>query len=422
MIEQLGDVSVRQITLDDLCREILFYNDNVTRFKLSSEQIRRAVETMYSSKIVHGIDSIAKNVKYDASCIQQLDMILEFCHKWFNIKEDIDIFKVLMKQWMWQVKRYTVDKKPRYHIWLNFTGASGLGKTEWLKMFCKPYEDVYTQCQVDVLFDSSREIKKLTDNFILNFDELAKSNSTFADSASASEMAIIKALLTADVFETRIMGGQTQMKAKRVFSCISSSNNHLYDTFYDPSTMRRYFEFECQVKEITDYSKLNNVMKFVEQAWRGIDENNDDGYFNPNNEIGKKIADIQATYYPTNTTVYAWLEEISADEKKALSTQNANDAFKSYKAWCDQEHCHSKTRKNFIDAVQHYGISFDNTANSFSDLLEDNSETFIKKNTISAEIDFTDTKSMQESEENHRDVERIKAESSDDDFISHLTA
>ena len=141
-----------------------------------------------------------------------------------------------------------------------------------------------------------------------------------------------------------------------------------------------------------------------------------------NNDVGKKITEIQASYYPTNTTVYAWLEEISADEKKALSTQNANDAFKSYKAWCDQEHCHSKTRKNFIDAVQHYGISFDNTANSFSDLLEDNSETFVKKNTISAEIDFTDTKSMQESEENHRDVERIKAESSDDDFISHLTA
>ena len=424
MIEQLGEYGARQLTLEEICSYAIGYNENVTRYKLSADAIRRSFMNTRSDKMMNGIDSIAEKVIFDKSAEISLNRILEFCYNWWQIKEDKDIFFTLMKQWMWQVKRYLFNRKVRYHIWLNFRGASGLGKTEWIKLFCKPFADVYAQTQVDVLLDSSREIKKLIDNYILNFDELAihTGKAMYTDTVGTADMAIIKSLLTAEIIQTRIMGGQTQMNAKRTFSVISSSNDHLYDTFYDPSTMRRYFEFVCQVKEIKDYTKLNKVMSFIDEAWRGIDENNDEGYFDPNNDVGKKITEIQASYYPTNTTVYAWLEEISADEKKALSTQNANDAFKSYKAWCDQEHCHSKTRKNFIDAVQHYGISFDNTANSFSDLLEDNSETFVKKNTISAEIDFTDTKSMQESEENHRDVERIKAESCDDDFISHLTA
>jgi hypothetical protein len=240
-------------------------------------------------------------------------------------------------------------------------GASGQGKTKWIKMFCKQFEDVYAECQVDVLFDSSREIKKFTDNYILNFDELARKNSNvYTDTASASDMAIIKALLTAEIFETRIMGGQTQMKAKRSFSVISSSNNHLYDTFYDPSTMRRYFEFNCQVTGIKDFKPINECMTYMERAWKGIDENNEDGYFDPNSDVGKRVAEIQATYYPTNTTVHAWLEDLTEELKSQLKNTSATELYQLYKVWCEDEHCHSKTRKNFVESLKHYDASLIN--------------------------------------------------------------
>ena len=257
----------------------------------------------------------------------------------------------------------------------------------------------------------------------MNFDELAihTGKATYTDTVSNADMAIIKSLLTAEIIQTRIMGGQTQMNALRTFSVISSSNDHLYDTFYDPSTMRRYFEFVCQVTKIEDYTKLNKVMSFINGAWQGIDENNDEGYFNPNTPVGQKITEIQATYYPTNTTVFAWLEELTPEMKEALSKQNANDAFKSYKSWCEQEHCHSKTRKNFIDAVKHYGVTFDENSVSFDDMLEVEPEDKFTKKPMNTEIDFSETTSMKEVEANHEAVAKIIADAGNDDFISRIS-
>ena len=360
LIQQKGEYTVRQLTLEELCLFAIGYNENVTRYKLSSDSIRRAIFNMHATKLMTGIDSIAKSVMYDETAVNKIDIILNFCYNWWQIKEDKDIFFTLMKQWMWQVKRFLFNRKVRYHIWLNFRGASGLGKTEWIKLLCKPFADVYTQTQVDVLLDSSREIKKLTDNYILNFDELAIHNNkaTYTDVVSSADMAIIKQLLTAEVFETRMMGGQNQMKALRTFSVISSSNDHLYDTFYDASTMRRYFEFICQVTKITDFTKLNEVMKYVDEAWKGIDENNDAGYFDPNSDVGKKIAAIQATYYPTNTTVYQWLEEankLKLVDFDSIDNVSAEESiYGKYLDWCSRENVKHKTRRNFYDALAHY--------------------------------------------------------------------
>ena len=422
LIQQNGSYGARQLTLEELCSFAIGYNENTTRYKLSADAIRRAFVNARANKMMNGIDAIAEKVMYDPSARVMTDKILDFCYDWWKIKEDKDIFFTLMKQWMWQVKRYLFNRKVRYHIWLNFRGASGLGKTEWIKLFCKPFADVYSQTQVDVLLDSSREIKKLTDNYILNFDELAihTGKATYTDTVSNADMAIIKSLLTAEIIQTRIMGGQTQMNALRTFSVISSSNDHLYDTFYDPSTMRRYFEFVCQVTKIEDYTKLNKVMSFINGAWQGIDENNDEGYFNPNTPVGQKITEIQATYYPTNTTVFAWLEELTPEMKEALSKQNANDAFKSYKSWCEQEHCHSKTRKNFIDAVKHYGVTFDENSVSFDDMLEVEPEDKFTKKPMNTEIDFTETTSMKEVEANHEVVAKMIANAGNDDFISRI--
>jgi hypothetical protein len=360
MIIQKGEVTNHSITIDDICQYAIAYNENVTCYKLTADSIRRAFFTTKLDKFVQSTDKLAKKVTYDASCISKLDESIEFFYNWWQIKEDKDIFFTLMKQWMWQVKRYLFDKKVTYHIWLNFRGATGLGKTIWIELLCKPFSEVYSQTQVDVLLDSSREIKKLTDNYILNFDEIAIHNNkaNYTDVVSAADMAIIKQLLTASVFETRIMGGQTQMKAARTFSVISSSNEHLYDTFYDASTMRRYFEFICQVTKITDFTKLNDVLKDVEEIWKGIDENNDAGYFDPNSDVGRKIAAIQATYYPTNTTVYQWLEEanklqlLDFDSLDGVSAEET--VYGKYLDWCSRENVKHKTRRNFYDALAHY--------------------------------------------------------------------
>jgi len=343
----------RDITVDDVLNDILVHNDLTNEYK--TDVLKRAFDRAIANFSNISLDGLISYIKYDESKKARTDEILTEIYNHLDIAESLDIFKVLMKHWLWQVKRYVTGKKVVHHIWLNFTGAQGLGKTTLIEKLCKPFSDYYAQCQVDILFDATREIKKLTDNFIISFDELACGSRSYVDSLSSNDMSMLKAILTQDELQTRIMGGQQQYKANRRFSCISSSNNHLYDTFYDPSSMRRYFDFNCKVARVDSYKHINDVLSQVADAWQGIDENLEDGYFNPNDNIGVQIRTIQSMYYPTNTTVHEWCVEQSLTEVDFTDNDVMKAHYDDYVQWCANNDINKhKNKLNFIDALKHY--------------------------------------------------------------------
>lgn len=300
----------------------------------------------------HAINEIIKDIRYDDDYEDYLDEFLKNIYDYWKIQESFDVFKVMMKQWMWCVKRKIWNKPCRHHIWINFFGTTGFGKSEFVKRFTKRFEDFRSEGGLEIFADQGREYKKFCNNFILFFDELSQKNQTALADAKLTEstLAAIKASITGEEMEVRILGGQQQNKVKIRYTPISAANYHLYDIIYDETSMRRFFEFnvgrtEMPVKKDHDY--LNNVLAHSVQAFKGIDENNEDGYFEPESEIGTQIRNIQNHYLPTRTTVNAWIRHAHVKSGKTVS----DNLYSLYKDWCKEFGYKNRSLESYNDIL-----------------------------------------------------------------------
>lgn len=170
---------------------------------------------------------------------------------------------------------------------------------------------------------------------MLFFDELSQGNqSALADAKlDVNTLNAIKASITGDVMDVRILGGQEQNKVNIRYTPISAANYHLFDIVYDETSMRRFFEFNIErTNKPTeqDFDYINSVLEHSVEAFQGIDEYNSTGYFLPETEIGKQISEIQRHYLPTKTTVNAWINKCHIVKGKTPSDL----MYDEYKEWC----------------------------------------------------------------------------------------
>ncbi len=99
--------------------------------------------------------------------------------------------------------------------------------------------------------------------------------------------------------------------------------------------MRRFFEFNVgrtKMPNSADFHYLNSMLNHSVEAFKGIDENNEDGYFDPESNVGQIVRDIQKHYLPTKTTVNVWMRKCEVKAGKTSSDLLYNE----YKNWCKE--------------------------------------------------------------------------------------
>lgn len=315
------------------------------------DAIKCTLQTMYLNGYQAGLATVVESVKYDEKYVDAGERWLKAMYNYFKPKESYEIFSTLMKHWAWQVKRKMNDRPVKYHIWINFFGAAGLGKTTALNKIAAPITDFTSTTSIAKLFDDTREIKRLTENFILIFDEMAVNVESEASGGrlTADQKAILKSIITGEKMDARIYGTQDQAKRKITFSCISSANEHLYDVIYDETTMRRFFDFNCTGTRPASFDEINKYLDNSIYFWRSIDENLDDGYFCPDNEVGRQITQIQSMYYPTKTTTKMWADAVNLRVGKT----KLESAFRFYSNWCKETGNKGKALQYFARDIQH---------------------------------------------------------------------
>ena len=302
------------------------------------------------------VSNIYNQIKYDSQYEQFANNYIRKVYDYFGITEKYDIFETLFKHWMWQVKRKLCNKPVVWHIWINFFGGTGIGKSYFIDKLTESLEEYSTRTTISKLFDDTKEIKRLTEKFILNFDELAinRDDASYEGALSSDEQATLKSMLTGEYLDTRVYGTQDQARKRITFSCISSSNTHLYDVIYDETSMRRFFDFNCSasVKEDKDYQDFNIWLNQSKEFWKGINENLDKGYWIPSNEIGKEIFEIQRKYYPTKSTITYWnqyFEFVKTNDKKIGGVQIS---YTEYKSWCKESGYNAKSLNGYIQEMK----------------------------------------------------------------------
>lgn len=286
------------------------------------------------------LSRIVEQIRYNEDNKDFTETFIKYLYDHLQIAEDYDIFNTLMKHWMWILKRRIFTRNVRHHMWINFYGATGIGKTEMIHRMFDFMKDFVAEPGIQIFSDGTREYKKFTENYVLFFEELAQADarSGFAEeSYSDKGMAAMKQILTADYLDPRLLGGQDQVKVKCRFAPISVANEHLYDIIFDETSMRRFFDFTCMRKEAPkNFDELNKMLSSFPLALQGIDENNDEGYFYPNTTIGQKIKAIQKTYAPSKTSTNSWItySDITPDNNHNYDTVFTVKEYNQYKHYC----------------------------------------------------------------------------------------
>lgn len=331
-------------------RMVEFNSDTGKPFEVGT--IKAVLHNMSKDALSNYLSEVYNKIKYDPDNEKDKDIYLKGLYDFLKPTESYEIFKTLVSHWAWMVKRKILGKSVRNHIWINFYGASGLGKTKMINKMCNVMDEFVSTTGIAKLFDDTKEIKRLTEKYILVFDELAVNGTEPGDgSLAADDLAILKQIITGDKLDARVYGTQQQARKRITFSCISSANYHLYDTIFDEQTMRRFFEFHCTAEKPDSYDEINKLHEKAVLFWRGINENDDNGYWvESDKEIWNEINNTQKEYYPTKTTVSQWLIY-----NKIISGEHpAAEFYSEYVEWCNNNGFKSKkTKPAFIEELKH---------------------------------------------------------------------
>lgn len=276
--------------------------------------------------------------KFNYTGSKFIDEFTKYIYDYLQIYEDYDVFEMMFKHWMWCLKRRIYGLPVVWHIWINFNGSQGIGKSQMLNRMFKPMEEFVVITNLKVMNDVEREYRKFTDNYILIFDDLNTGENSDSDLAlNDNAVDAIKQIMTQEMLTIRQFQSQDQIRVKNTFIPISTANRHLYDVIYDGDAMRRWFEFNCKRDTPpASYDELNAMLERFPEALQGIDHNNDKGYWLRDSTTGRKIIDIQKHYIPTNTSTNEWIRKCNI---KPDTTMNPNNKFNTviyshYKDYC----------------------------------------------------------------------------------------
>lgn len=335
----------------DQLRDAIMYDVYDGKLGYSNEAVKCMLSNLAMNGNQFALSNVVKHIKFDEQCVEAGDRWLRAVYDYLGVAESYEIFSTLMKHWFWCVKRKLNSLSVKYHIWVNWYGATGLGKTTALTKIMSPLEDFFSQTTINKLFDDTREIRRLTENYVLIFDELALNveGEPGGGKLTADQKSTLKSIITGDKIDTRIYGSQNQARNKITFSCISSANDHLYDIIFDTTSMRRFFDINCTAKPPKSFDGINKYLDNSVYMWRAIDESRENGYWDIHSDVGLEISRIQASYYPTNTTTKMWID----NNNVVAGEGSLTTAYSNYSTWCRTTGNRAKAMQNFAEDIRH---------------------------------------------------------------------
>jgi hypothetical protein len=251
----------------------------------------------------------------------QSDPVANWVNAVCGRKSDLDV--VVVKHFIWQVKRKLAGKSVEHHMMPVLFGRSGAGKSVAVSRLIEPLLKVALQADMSIFSDQfSRQA--FARNFLVFFDELRGS-----DSADVNAM---KQIITAPVVEWRAMRSERVMSAPQNSTFIGCSNDPVRDRIKDPTSSRRFWQINCA--DQIDWQAINSIDYLA--MWRSIDENAPSPILVHLNDIRK----VQESEIRVRDLVEQWIEEIcevvSFDES-ALTTSELYDSFKEFCLWQNQK-------------------------------------------------------------------------------------
>lgn len=226
---------------------------------------------------------------------------------------------VVMKHFIWQVKRKLSGLSVDNHIMIVCYGGSGIGKSVAVSKLLEPLRSMALQTDMGI-FEDQFSRRAFSRNYIVFFDEL--------NGADETNVNAIKQIITAPVIEWRAMRSERVMSAPQNSTFIGCSNEAVRDRIKDPTSSRRFWQINCATK--IDWEAINAIDYLA--LWRSVDEKAS----SPLNDYLAEIRKVQELEIRSRDIIEQWADEccevVNFDDS-ALTTAELYDSFKKFCEW-----------------------------------------------------------------------------------------
>lgn len=279
-------------------------------------EIDQAVALYLKDKSDEAFEALKTNVAYseEAAASGELERLLETIKGVYS-SLDVAVFKHII----WQVKQRMWNRKARHEMIVSFLGKQGAGKTTLIRQLAEPIKELFVERRMSDIVGDERNNFMLQKSYLMLFEEL--------ENASRVDIDSLKALTSKDATNWRILGKNIDDNGYMNTTFVCTSNKPIKQVFYDPTGMRRFYEFKV-VDEIPR-RKVNSI-DFL-KVWQSVDEEGEC----PIEGLIKELYEFQNVEYRNQSTVELFIEDcgyVAAEEGRA----QLRDVYSDYKRYCEQ--------------------------------------------------------------------------------------
>lgn len=227
---------------------------------------------------------------------------------------------LVLKQWLWQVKRKALGLPVEYHIMpIFYSNVQGSGKSESLKRLCGPLFSYAMETTVADMSDS-RTYFQLQTNLIGFVNEM--------QGCARADIESVKRIITADFVDVRRLGTNTKTKIQQNCSFIGTSNRHISEILID-SQMRRFYQYA--VANSFSHDAINSINYY--DLWKSIDENRTTAY---TRDCIEELKEVQKDYGQEDYHLQFLREHnmLVPNQDEEFSFASIPDVYQTYCDWC----------------------------------------------------------------------------------------
>jgi hypothetical protein len=265
---------------------------------------------------------------------------------------NIEAFKHLL----WQIKRKLWALPVPYPMMFILYGRTqGLGKSTFFKKLVNPFIWVHSEAGTIMKLVRENDRKALVQGKYLIDCPETHIGSARSDDATVGDIAdILKSVITEETIENRAMRTTVNEVIINSATYVSSTNKHIWEVINDATGMRRYWEFEMLPPKNFDPLFYYQADPYFEpetiiELFRAIDENNPNGFYNPEAKVWNSMQLVQKTYCRLNP-----FYELLQKQKWFISTDTDPDAvwvyttelLKEYNKYLAIDSPHDKRKPN----------------------------------------------------------------------------
>lgn len=270
------------------------------------------------------------------------------------ITGDIDDLNCsVLKHWMWLVKRKLWGLATDNEMMIVLYGTSGSGKSYFVRKLLSPLDEFVTYTDMRV-FNDKFGVRQFTRNRVMVFDEL--------DMVSEVSVDKLKNVITAEQITWRMLRSEAIMSGKQNCSFIATTNVPVNEKIMDPTSCRRYWQFDTLSK--IQWDKINEI-DYV-SLWKSIDENDK----SPIDHLLEAVSQRQQETVSFKDPVDLWAESIEYSPINESAPQSSI-VYEWFQNFCEESgipnypsfhqftrHLHSKLKsKGFNGEIKHHNYN-----------------------------------------------------------------